>query len=52
MWSCLLVAPLGDQLAVLHVGFGVLLTKLDTGELHEKTVSDVVRICRLVGLGI
>ena len=36
-----LVAPLGDQLAVLHVGFGVLGSEFDSGELGEEAIADV-----------
>ena len=40
--GALLVAPLGDQLAVLHMRLSVLLAELDTCELHEQTIPDVV----------
>ena len=44
------VAPVGNQLAVLHVGFGILLAQLDTGELGEDAVADVAAVFSLVGL--
>ena len=45
-----LVAPVGDELAVLHVGFGIGLAQLDAAELRHDAVADVAHISCLVGL--
>ena len=46
----LLVAPLGNELAVLHVGLGVGTSQLHAGELNHQTVADVVGVLGLVGI--
>ena len=47
----MLVAPVGDELAVLHVGLGIGLAQLDTAELRHDAVADVAHIGCLVGVG-
>ena len=50
--SALFVAPLCNELAVLHVGLCVWTTEFDAGELDHQTVSDVIGIFGFVGLRI
>ena len=44
------VAPVGNQLSVLHVRLGVLLAQFDAGELGEDTVADITAVFSFVGL--
>ena len=46
------IAPLGNELAVLHVRLGVFLAEFHTGELHEQTVAYIVGVHCLVGLAV
>ena len=48
--TALLIAPLGNELAVLHVGLGVGTSQLHASELHHQTVADIVGILGLVGI--
>ena len=47
-----LIAPFRDELAVLHMGFGIGTAQLDSSELDEKSVPYIIVICRLVSLRI
>ncbi len=46
----LLIAPLGNEFAVLHVGLGVGTSQFHAGELYHQTVADVVGVLSLVGI--
>ena len=48
--TTLLIAPLGNELAVLHVSLGVGTPQFHAGKLHHQTVADIVGILGLVGI--
>ena len=48
----LLIAPVSDELTVLHMSLSILLTKLDTSELSKHTIAYKALILCLISLHI